>query len=182
MISWYIHRLVPCPGIFRKDSSGNRWEQEQRVTSSHCVENLNQRFPLGDPIWIWRNHEAKKKESLYGSMEMKDTRRTYPNEKLSRTSKGYATFCTRSSACMLWLLSWCLSGTPNIGRYLSLTLLTPCGTPIFLLDSLVQTQYEGFCLLILCIVLQCLTVACYSFLKREWRESRFLEEGRMKGA
>lgn len=36
---------------------------------------------------------------------------------LSRASKGHARFCTRSSASMLQLLSWCLSGTPNIGRY-----------------------------------------------------------------
>lgn len=35
----------------------------------------------------------------------------------SRASKGYARFCTSSSASMLRLLSWCLSGTPNIGRY-----------------------------------------------------------------
>lgn len=72
-----------------------------------------------------------------------------------------------------------LVGLLTLGDIVSLTLLIPCGTLIFLLDSLVQTPYEGFCLLILYIDL---TVACYSFLKREWRKSRFGKEGRMKGA
>lgn len=72
---------------------------------------------------------------------------------------GPVVVCTRSSAYVLWLIAWYFCETPNNGgRFVSdsLTCFWNSFPPIF--PCLVHPPYEGFHLVLLCIVLLCLVV------------------------
>lgn len=59
--------------------------------------------------------------------------------------------CTRSIACMLWIIAWCFHGNPNSG-YDSHTFAC-FGDCIFLLGCLAQPQYKAFRLVTLYLCL-----------------------------
>ena len=71
--------------------------------------------------------------------------------------------CTRSIACMLWIIAWCFHGNPNSG-YDSHTFAC-FGDCIFLLGCLAQPQYKAFRLvtLYLCLLV-CLLCWVFFFL------------------
>ena len=76
---------------------------------------------------------------------------------------------------MLWLLGQDFCGIPNQGAAVFLTLLPTLGTLLVQLGSLLEPQYECFCIL-LYLLLSCLEEAC-SCLKRKWRGVDLGERG-----
>lgn len=87
------------------------------------------------------------------------------------TSMGHAWVCPRFSVYMLWLLAWFCVEMLTVDAGASLILLPDLGTLFFLLCCPVHPRYEGFCLVLLYLVLSCFIVV-------SWRPTFFLKGSR----
>lgn len=99
----YTHKSESSRGLIRETSSDRLWEQMQRHTATFFQS-------------LWNPEEGWREGRICRSRGFEDTKITQPTESTQQSSQGLtdtetaitepAWLCIKSSAYVLWLLSW----------------------------------------------------------------------------
>ena len=145
---WCIPPLILCMGRIKQRGQVTFPKSHSKLRSKHS------RRPVRNPVW--------KECGL--SEKIDNTRRTWLIESTKHSSHGLtetetasigpARVCTRSSVWMLWLLAW----SSWWGSYEWKTVWPAFGNVFLLLGCLFHHLYDGFCLVLLYLVISCLTL------------------------